>query len=177
MTTKHEIVALLRSNDKAVARALVVLTERQTADEQRSEHTKYDNGRGFRPCHARMGTSMAKFFKARGFLSDKQIAYWRVPQKDGKMRIEIYAGQLLEIAQAKAAAKQVAQKSGAQYGVYTPATDMTKVNGEWVKGDVGNYEEARLAEREMQAMEAAADRAGTMHEEHLKFLAKCRMEG
>ena len=177
MTTRNEIIELLRTNDKAVARALVVLTERQTADEQRSENTKYDNGRGFRPCHARMGTSMSKFFKVRGYLTPKQIAYWRVPQKDGKMRIEIYAGQLLDIAQRKAAAKQVAAKSGAQYGVYTPATNMRKVNGEWTHEDVGNREEAMLVEREMQEIEAAADRAQTANDEHNKFLARLRAEG
>lgn len=98
MLTKGHIVQLLKTNDKAVIRALIVLTERQTLDEQASENTKYLNGKGFRPCHARMGTSMANFFNRNKYLSPKQIAYWRAPQKDGKMRIEIYAGQLLEVA-------------------------------------------------------------------------------
>jgi len=48
-----DIVNLLRTNDKAVARALVVLTERQTSDEQVAERTKHVNGRGFRPAHAK----------------------------------------------------------------------------------------------------------------------------
>ena len=99
--TKFEIINLLKTRDAAVARALVVLNDRQTADEQAQEGTKYDNGRGFRPCHARMGTSMAKFYARNGYLSPKQINYWRTLQKDGKMRIEIYAGQLLEVAKAK----------------------------------------------------------------------------
>ena len=106
MVTKAEIVALLKTNDKAVARALVVLNERQTQDEQAEEHTRYLNGRGFRPCHARMGTSMAKWYLSKGFLSPKQVAYWRKPMKDGKAKIEIYAGQLLEVAQAKQAQKE-----------------------------------------------------------------------
>lgn len=101
---RFDIVSLLRSNDRAVARALVVLTERQTADEQVSENTRHINGRGFRPCHARMGTSMAKFYQRNGYLSPKQISYWRQPQRDGKMRIEIYAGQLAEVAASKRAA-------------------------------------------------------------------------
>lgn len=99
---KQDIVTLLATNDKAVCRALVVLNERQTADEQISENTKYLNGQGFRPCHARMGSSMVKFLERNGYLTPKQIAYWRMPQKDGKMRIAIYAGQLLAIAEAKA---------------------------------------------------------------------------
>ena len=99
--SKESIITLLRTNDKAVIRAIIVLTERQTEDEQNSEITKYHNGRGFRPCHARMGTSMAKFYQRNQYLSTKQIAYWRALDKTGKMRIEIYAGQLLEVAMAK----------------------------------------------------------------------------
>lgn len=100
--TKEHIVNLLRTNDRAIARALVVLNERQTADERESEATRHHNGRGFRPCHARMGTSMAKQYLARGFLTPKQIAYWRRTMPKGNMRIEIYAGQLLEVAKHKA---------------------------------------------------------------------------
>jgi hypothetical protein len=42
-----------------------------------------------------MGTSMAKFYQKSGFLTQKQINYWRVKDKTGKSRIGIYAGQLL----------------------------------------------------------------------------------
>lgn len=101
---KQTIVELLKANDKAVARALVVLNQRQTAGEQVNEATINRNGEGFRPCHARMGTSMAKFYQRNGYLSPKQVAYWRTLQKDGRMRIEIYAGQLLAVAVAKAKA-------------------------------------------------------------------------
>lgn len=104
---KQDIINLLATNDKAVARALLALTARQTLDEQISEDTKYHNGMGFRPCHARMGTSMAKFYERNGYLSPKQVAYWRKPQKDGKARIAIYANQLLEVAAAKVAQKKV----------------------------------------------------------------------
>lgn len=104
MLSKEYIVNLLKTNDRAVARALVVLNQRQTVTEQVSEHTITRNGQGFRPCHARMGTSMAKFFERNGYLSPKQIAYWRQPQRDGRARIEIYAGQLLEVAHTRAQA-------------------------------------------------------------------------
>jgi urease accessory protein UreF len=95
--TKEEVINLLQNNDAAIGRALVRLNERQTADEAQKEITKYRNGKGFRPCHARMGTSMAKFYESKGFLTPKQAAYWRVKDKSGKMRIGIYAGQLLEV--------------------------------------------------------------------------------
>jgi hypothetical protein len=109
MLTKESIVRLLATDDRAVARALIVLTARQTHDEQASEQTRYLNGRGYRPCHARMGASMSKFFERNGYLSPKQIAYWRARDKTGSMRIGIYAGQLLEEAQIKAAKKAAGQ--------------------------------------------------------------------
>jgi hypothetical protein len=93
--TKEKIAELLETNDKAVGRALLRLAELQTADEIVAEDTKYKNGRGFRPCHAKMGTSMAKFYQKAGHLTPKQINYWRVKDKSGKSRIGIYAGQLL----------------------------------------------------------------------------------
>ena len=111
MFTKESIVQLLATNDKAVCRALVVLTARQTTDEQSSEQTRYLNGRGYRPCHARMGASMSKFFERQGYLTPKQVAYWRMKDKTGSMRIGIYAGQLLEEAQEKAARKAKAQNT------------------------------------------------------------------
>lgn len=94
--TKEEIVELLRTNDKAVGRALLRLRQNQTASEQISKTTKVDNGVGFRPCHARMGTEMAEFFARTGYLSKKQANYWRVKDKTGAMRIGIYANQLLK---------------------------------------------------------------------------------
>ena len=88
----------------AVARALVALNKRQTSDEQRSQVTRYHNLQGFMPMHARMGTSMAQFYERNGYLSPKQVAYWRRVTPSGKARIEKYVGQLLVIAQEKAAA-------------------------------------------------------------------------
>ena len=41
--TKDAIVAMLTTTDVAVARALVVLNERQTQDEQVQENTKYQD--------------------------------------------------------------------------------------------------------------------------------------
>ena len=97
--TKEYLTELLRTNDKAVARALLVVNKNQTTDEQLSETTRYRNGMGFRPCHARMGTSMAQFYGRRGYLTDKQIAYWRKPDATGTMRIALYWGQLAEAAE------------------------------------------------------------------------------
>jgi len=100
-TTKAHIEHLLRTNDKAVGRALVALHARQTADEQNSEATKMHNGIGFTSADAKMGSSMAKFFQRRGYLSPKQLAYWREPNAKGKERIVKYATQLLQVAKEK----------------------------------------------------------------------------
>lgn len=101
MLTGTDIVRLLESNDKAICRALVVLHNRQTTDEKETKVARHLNGRGFRPAHARMGSSMAEFYLKYGYLTEKQIAYWRVKGKQG-MRIAIYWRQLLEEAKKKA---------------------------------------------------------------------------
>ena len=132
MLGKEYIVSLLKSNDKAIGRALLVLNDRQTQDEQASENTRYLNGMGFRPCHARMGTSMAKFFKRNGYLSPKQIAYWRATDRTGAMRIGIYWRQLAEAAeQKKAETKPVAEAP-------------VKVEPEVIARDLGNDMERKL---------------------------------
>jgi hypothetical protein len=88
----------LKSDDRWLARALVALNRRQTADEQRDETTKYHNLQGFTSGHARRGTSMARFYETRGFLTPKQLAWWRQVTPSGRMRIEIYTQQLLKVA-------------------------------------------------------------------------------
>ena len=102
MLTKESITKLLMSNDKAIARALVVISANQTADEISTETTRHRNHQGWRPCHARMGTSMAQFYEKRGYLTEKQVAYWRKADKTGAMRIAIYWRQLAEAAELKA---------------------------------------------------------------------------
>ena len=106
--TANEIRAKLLTDDRWLARALVALNDRQTHDEQRSESTKYHNGMGFRPMHAKRGTSMAKFYQKTGFLTPKQMAWWRGTTDCGKSRIEVYVTQLLMVANEKATKKLVA---------------------------------------------------------------------
>lgn len=100
MYTKSDIIDLLMRDDRAVARALLVLNDRQTSDERIAESTKHSNNRGFNAAHAKRGTSMANFYLRNGFLTSKQLAWWRVEVR-GVPRIGIYAGQLLEEAKEK----------------------------------------------------------------------------
>jgi hypothetical protein len=171
MTSKQQILDLLNTSNKAIARALVVLNERQVRDEQVSEQTRYQNGIGFTPADARMGTSMANFYSKFNRLSDKQIAYWRKPNVKGVPRINKYAGQLVEIAQEKAAA--------AVAKVMVPKV---------MVGDVGNlceeqiaiqeqldaYQEGALGEGPEQdmAMERLYDRLHSIKEQ-LEEIARC----
>jgi hypothetical protein len=104
--TVESIRQLLRTNDRAVGRALLALNARQTADEQQAEATKYHNEQGFKPCHAKRGTGMAQFYQQRGYLTSRQSAFWRATTASGKTQIEIYANQLLKIAKEKAKDKQ-----------------------------------------------------------------------
>jgi hypothetical protein len=88
---------LLETNDRAVERALVVLLERQTADERIAETTKHDNDRGFLPYDAKIMTSMAKWVRSGGRLSERQLKWLR----NGKSarfpsRIGKYHRQLLD---------------------------------------------------------------------------------
>lgn len=92
--TKDTIKDLLGRSDKAVARALVVLLDRQTSDEVSAETTKHKNGVGFTAFDAGILTSFAVQVKAGRVLSEKQIEIAR-------RKVAKYAGQLLVIAQAR----------------------------------------------------------------------------
>ncbi len=59
--TRDEINGLLFSNPRAVERAMVVLHERQTQDEQQTSVTRYNNGRGFSATAARKGSYYARW--------------------------------------------------------------------------------------------------------------------
>ena len=104
--TREALRDRLHTDDRWLARALVALNERQTWDEQQSETTKYHNEQGFRPMHAKRGTSMARFYQQRGYLTPRQINFWRTTTASGKTRIEIYITQLLKIAEENSKGKQ-----------------------------------------------------------------------
>lgn len=92
--TKEKVIALLNSRDDAVYRALVVLYDRQTSDEQASQSTRHNNKRGFTAFDAEFLSSLAEQVNARGSLSAKQLACAR-------RRLAHYTGQLMQEADAK----------------------------------------------------------------------------
>lgn len=97
IVTKENLTKLLntpRLRNIVVAKALVLLKNRQTYDEQRDEITKYDNNIGFTPGDAKRGVSMAKFYERKGYLTDAQVRWWMVSNEKGFSRITKYHAQL-----------------------------------------------------------------------------------
>lgn len=89
---KKAIVALINTNDAAVARAITALYQRQTATEQSGEHTNVLNGVGFNKIDAPFLTSIAKALpRYNNHMTSKQIA-------KARPMLRKYWRQLLEIA-------------------------------------------------------------------------------
>ena len=97
--TKEDVQELIRSNDAAVARAILALYARQTADEQRAETTRHHNGVGFNGRDAAFLSSVAKALpRWNNHMTPRQLAAAR------KM-LPKYWRQLCEIANEKEAQK------------------------------------------------------------------------
>ncbi len=106
--TVDQITNLLATSNFAVERALIVLYERQTADEQSAEVTSNKNGVGFTAFDAPIFSSFAKqiidgriSYVKGSRLTEKQFNVCRKLNKNGKMKIGKYARQLCEIANEK----------------------------------------------------------------------------
>lgn len=103
--TKDRIKQTIQESDKALYTALLKVYERQTADEQRAETTKYINGEGFSAIDADILSSFAKQLlmqRTQGkqlFLTPKQVACAR------KNMVK-YAGQLFQMLVNKYSTKQ-----------------------------------------------------------------------
>ena len=87
--TKETVTNLLLTNNTAVERAILVVYNNQTIDEQSSEDVKYHNGKGFLPMHARRGTYYGNWIKSGKHLSGRHLEIAR------KMSLK-YTRQLLE---------------------------------------------------------------------------------
>jgi hypothetical protein len=89
------IRTLLLSNDRAVERAMVVIFNRQTSDEQSAGHTSHHNGKGFSAFDAGSGSYYAKWVLSGRSLTGKHLVNAR------KMSLR-YVRQLVEEAELKA---------------------------------------------------------------------------
>ena len=88
---------------KVVGKALVVLYNNQTFDEQISESTNKLNNTGFAGCDAKWGTTLAKYYIKHGYLTENQTKKWLQPTKTGYAKICKYHRQLNEAANKKLA--------------------------------------------------------------------------
>jgi negative regulator of sigma E activity len=89
---KAQIQKLIDTDDKAVARAVVRIYQRQTASEQRAEHTHLNNSIGFNAPDAKYLTFAAKYVLRNGALTGEHIDRVRA-------KIRRYWKQLAEIAE------------------------------------------------------------------------------
>lgn len=89
--TKEQIKQVLDQNDDQVARALVRLYARQTADERTTKTTNETNGQGFNGVDAPFLSSLAEQYIRKGYLTERQT-------QTARKSIQKYIGQLTAIA-------------------------------------------------------------------------------
>lgn len=89
--TRDEIRGLLKRSGRAVARGLVAIHSLQTDDERAHRSTLHHNGVGFNSRDADFLSSLAEFYRDRGFLSPRQLTL-------GRRGILKYSGQLAMVA-------------------------------------------------------------------------------
>lgn len=87
--TPDKIKELLEKSDKAVCRAILVIYDYQTEDEQAQGTTKYWNHVGFGGADVELLSSYAKGIKKYGGLTEKQMPYAR-------KKIKKYSKQIIE---------------------------------------------------------------------------------
>ena len=95
----------LFSTMHVVGRALVVLLNNQTADEQANNVTSHSNGYGFTGADAYSGTITAKYYLSHKRLEEWQIALWTRKNGRGVPRLAKYHAQLNVAAEEKAVKK------------------------------------------------------------------------
>jgi len=79
---------------KVIGRALIVLFNNQTRDEQSMNATTKENGVGFTGADAKSGSITAKYYIKHKTLLDWQIDRWTKPAASGYARLAKYHGQL-----------------------------------------------------------------------------------
>ena len=107
LVTRESLIKMLQHpNPKyveaVIGRALVVLYERQSREEQQSHMTSEHNGVGFTQADARTGTRSAEIYLKTGKLLPWVVEAWTKPNVNGVPRIVKYWKQLNEAAVEKA---------------------------------------------------------------------------
>lgn len=115
------IEAALNKSAVAVVRALEILFERQTCDEQFSHTTRHDNERGFSQSHARTGSWLVTTVIAEGRAKDRaesDLLRGKALEMGRRIALHYARTQLLTVAYEKAAIEQNAYvvKSPSAFG-------------------------------------------------------------
>lgn len=183
--TRDTIAEILRKNDRAVERAMVVLYDRQTHDEKSSSDTRHNNTVGFSGAHASKGS-----YYARWVLGGKHLTGHHL---ENARRIALkYTRQLLQEAELKAKPDAVGlakrndqgRSRDEQIRHYMRQSRSSRKDAERVIDNVmagkcpdgccGGVDEH--VEREMHRIEAEGDWEQTKREELAKMQAKEDME-
>jgi len=106
IVTRESLTKLIETANHAkkqaiVGRALVVILNNQTAEEQVANETKQDNGIGFTSADARAGSITAKYWLKHQCLEDWMIDNWTRKNTRGVLRLAKYHKQLNAAAKAK----------------------------------------------------------------------------
>ena len=91
--TRDSVQAMLRTNDKALARGIVAIYRRQLADEQHARATLHDNGVGFNSADAGPMSTLA-----RDILTGDPGLITPARMEDARERMPKYWAQLIDIA-------------------------------------------------------------------------------
>ena len=99
IVTRKSLQAMLNNDNpeyvvQVIGRALVVLFNNQTRDEQVMNTTNQDNGIGFTGADAHSGSITAKYFIKHKTLLNWQIDRWTKPTASGYARLAKYHKQL-----------------------------------------------------------------------------------
>lgn len=98
----------LQESDAWLCRAVVAIMEQQTLEEQNRESTDHNNGVGFNGSDARLMTSFGKQI-VRWISGDRRYNQPLSPRQlaRARERMDKYAGQLVRLARAKAASREM----------------------------------------------------------------------
>jgi hypothetical protein len=106
--TEAKVLHMLETSDTWVERALVMLYQRQTQHEQKSDATRERNTIGFQRADVENFSPLARKVLAGEKLSDRELAYCRRPWHRGRTPIPTiakYRGQIVDMIEAKAKAR------------------------------------------------------------------------
>jgi len=141
-----KVVRAIETNPAAVARALDLLFENQTAAEQSNESTEEDNGVGFAGCDARTGSWLVKTVLAEGRAKGRpegELLRGKALQMGRRIALRYAKTQIFAAAKAKAAPapSEAPAASEAPLDSYRDEHNRNETDGdqpdvEWIANDL-----------------------------------------